>query len=187
VSAASLALEAFRFTAEVPCAPGVSVADHAVVLAFHRFIQQGRLDDRLIDVVDYAHVPGGPGVMLIAHEAHYAFGRASGALGLGWARKRGGAGDAAARAREAITKARAAARLLSGDEGLAGALRFVEDELLVGVDDRLRAPNDEATLAALGPALAAAVADAWGTAPEAVALARVGGPREGFRVRARRS
>lgn len=186
-SPAPAPLDAFRFTAEIPCAPGVDVPDRAVVLALHRIIQQELLDELLVDVVDYSHVEGGPGVMLVAHEAHYAFGRASGRLALSYARKRGGAPTAEARARDALAKARAAARRLAEDEGLAGALRFVDDEIVVGVDDRLRAPNDDATLAALVPVLRPAIAEVLGVAPERVDLARLGGDREALRVRARRA
>jgi len=39
---------------------------------YHRWIQQKALQDLLIDVADYSHVPAGPGVMLIAHEGNYA-------------------------------------------------------------------------------------------------------------------
>ena len=39
---------------------------------YHRWIQQNALEDLLIDVADYSHVPAGPGVMLIAHEGNYA-------------------------------------------------------------------------------------------------------------------
>jgi hypothetical protein len=39
---------------------------------YHRWIQQKALEDLLIDVADYSHVPAGPGVMLIAHEGNYA-------------------------------------------------------------------------------------------------------------------
>ncbi len=39
---------------------------------YHRWIQQKMLEDLLIDVADYSHVPAGPGVMLIAHEGNYA-------------------------------------------------------------------------------------------------------------------
>ena len=39
---------------------------------YHRWIQQSALEDLLIDVADYSHVPAGPGVMLIAHEGNYA-------------------------------------------------------------------------------------------------------------------
>ena len=38
---------------------------------FHNWIQSKALDEMLIDVADYSHVPAGPGVILIGHEANY--------------------------------------------------------------------------------------------------------------------
>ena len=38
---------------------------------FQRWIQDSVCEELLIDVADYRHVPGGPGVLLAAHEAHY--------------------------------------------------------------------------------------------------------------------
>ena len=58
----------------------VDLADFIPV--FHDWIQDQSLDELLIDVVDYRHVHDGPGVMLIAHDAHYAIdygGRTNGA------------------------------------------------------------------------------------------------------------
>ena len=43
-----------------------------LIPVYHRWIQQNALEDLLIDVADYSHVPSGPGVMLIAHEGNYA-------------------------------------------------------------------------------------------------------------------
>ena len=48
--------------------PGVIVADDFVPL-FHGWIQGRGLDGTPIDVADYKHVPDGPGIMLIGHEA----------------------------------------------------------------------------------------------------------------------
>ena len=38
---------------------------------FHQWIRDETLEELLIDVADYRHVPSGPGVMLIALEADY--------------------------------------------------------------------------------------------------------------------
>ena len=54
---------------------------------FHDWIQNQRLDELLIDVVDYRHVHDGPGVILIAHDAHYAFDTSEGRLGLLYSRR----------------------------------------------------------------------------------------------------
>ena len=42
-----------------------------LVPIFHSWIQAQSRDELLIDVADYRHVPDGPGVMLIGHEANY--------------------------------------------------------------------------------------------------------------------
>src|SRR3990172_1125290 len=44
----------------------------AFIPVFHSWIQEDACEELLIDVANYSHVPAGPGVMLIAHEANYA-------------------------------------------------------------------------------------------------------------------
>ena len=56
---------------------------------FQRWIQEGRLAGMLIDVIDYKHVPDGPGIMLIADEADIAYDLMDGEIGLHYIRKRG--------------------------------------------------------------------------------------------------
>ncbi len=55
---------------------------------FHHWIQNQELEELLIDVADYRHVPDGPGVVLITHDAHYAMDLADGRLGLLYSRRR---------------------------------------------------------------------------------------------------
>ena len=55
---------------------------------FHHWIQTQELEELLIDVADYRHVPHGPGVVLITHDAHYAMDLADGRLGLLYSRRR---------------------------------------------------------------------------------------------------
>src|ERR1700716_4440222 len=57
---------------------------------FHRWIQDRVCPEMLIDVADYRHVPNGPGVMLIAHEANYSLDNTKGRLGLLYSRKQAG-------------------------------------------------------------------------------------------------
>ena len=40
---------------------------------FHSWIQKDLVDEITIDVADYSHVPDGPGILLVTHEADYAF------------------------------------------------------------------------------------------------------------------
>ena len=59
----------------------VRVDLEAFIPLFHRWIQDQRLEELLIDVADYRHVHHGPGVVLIAHDAHYAMDMAAGPAG----------------------------------------------------------------------------------------------------------
>ncbi|MEJ7733086.1 MAG: hypothetical protein WKG00_28305 [Polyangiaceae bacterium] len=163
-------------------ADSASAAPHDVTRAFHRWIQERALDELLIDVADYAHVHGGPGVLLVAHEAHYGFEHGSdGRLGLKYARKRGAAGSLGERIGVALKKVVRAARLLETDPAL--ALRFRSDELRFSIEDRLRAPNDEGTLATVTAALVPVLEAAFGVAPALTQAQRHGqAAREPFAV-----
>src|SRR3989442_6323570 len=57
---------------------------------FHRWIQDRVCPEMLIDVADYRHVPNGPGVMLIGHEANYSLDNTKDRLGLPYSRKQAG-------------------------------------------------------------------------------------------------
>ena len=121
---------------------------------FHAWIKNHVLPDLLFDVANYAHVPKGPGVVLIGHEYDTFIDEAEGRLGVLHNRKRGGAG-AADRVADAFRRALQAAALLEADPALSGKLKFSTGEFLVRVNDRLAAPNDAATFAALAPELEA--------------------------------
>lgn len=120
----------------------------AFILLFHRWIQQGAVDGLLIDVADYKHVAGGPGVMLIGHEGDYALDMGDGRPGLRYSRKRGWddvPGEAeeqlAARLRNLFRLVLRATQLLEEDPALDGRLTFRTDEIELSFPDRLHAPN----------------------------------------------
>jgi hypothetical protein len=166
---------AFKLVALAPC--GVPSSDF--ILFFHRMIQAGLPGESCIDVTDYSHVPDGPGVMLICHEAHYSMDRAAGRLGLRCAAKRGASGDAAARIRRVIGKVLRVAALMEAHEVLGGRLKFNTSSAALSIEDRLIAPNSEETFAAVAPVLAEVITAVWGAPPS---LARAGSPKECFRV-----
>src|SRR3954471_23499207 len=61
----------------------------AVVPVFHSWIQQQALaGNLLIDVADYLHVPSGPGIVLVGHEANFSTDQAEPGYGLLYQRKR---------------------------------------------------------------------------------------------------
>ena len=53
-----------------------------LIPVFHRWIREQAMPELLIDVADYSHVPAGPGVMVIGHEANYSVDNRENRLGL---------------------------------------------------------------------------------------------------------
>ena len=136
--------------------PEVVDAD-AYVGLFHGWIQQRVLDGVPIDVADYKHVPDGPGIMLIGHEADRSIDFGEGRPGVLYQRKRDLDGSLDDRFGVALEGADAIAERVEGDPA-AGGVVFGREEILVRINDRLRAPNEDATLDAIRPALESALA-----------------------------
>jgi hypothetical protein len=121
---------------------------------FHRWIQENRLPDRLlIDVADYRHVANGPGIMLIAHEAHYALDREHGPLGLQCARRRDEPGPLEEKLAAGFRDALAACRHLEDDP--ARPIRFRTDRARVAILSRRFATGGRAAWDAARPELEA--------------------------------
>jgi len=152
----------------------------ALVPVFHRFIRDQVIKDLLIDVVDYSHVPDGPGVVLIGHAADFYLGALDGAFGLVYSRKRGGPGPDA-RLEDALRRLINAARLLEREDGL--ELRFKSNELSLRLTDRLHAPNDDATFASTKAEVEALFGRVYGSSVE---LERLPASKEplGIRIKA---
>jgi hypothetical protein len=112
----------------------------------------------LIDVADYQHVPGGPGVMLVAHEGNYSMDLAGGRRGLLYYRKQPAMGSLTERLVSLARTVLVAARQLEEEPSLAGRIEFPGHELQLVANDRLLAPNSEETLAALAPSMNALLA-----------------------------
>jgi len=101
----------------------------------------------LIDVADYRHVQHGPGVILIAHDAHYAIDETDGRRGLLYSRRREThpsryqTEDNRERLASVFLCALQACQLLEAEPDLQGQLRFRTDHVMLRVNDRLLAPN----------------------------------------------
>lgn len=121
----------------------------AAISIFHRWIQQKSLPGMLIDVADYAHVPKGPGVFLIAHEYHLSLDQTGGRLGLLFNRRIGWDGDSVDALRSAYNFVTAAARKIEGEPEFSGKLQFGSSELEIILNDRLLYPNNDSTFEAI--------------------------------------
>jgi hypothetical protein len=142
---------------------------------FQRWIQDSVCEELLIDVADYRHVPGGPGVLLAAHEAHYSLDTG----GLLYNRKAVVEGSNQDKLLQAFFAALAACRRLEEDSG--GRLQFDGGRCEVTVNDRLLAPNTAETWQALEPDFRNFFDTLFGRG--AYRMERRGEPRERFRVR----
>lgn len=148
---------------------------------FHRWIQQRALDELLIDVADYGHVHHGPGVLLVAHEGNYSFDEGSGRRGLAYYMKRPLPGDLDARIRLICRRALNVCRLIEQDPAFKGKIRFNGSDLEIFANDRLAAPNSDATLETLRPVIDALLSKLHpGARPE---LTREPDGKERFSVR----
>lgn len=111
---------------------------------FNEWIQNQVCEETLIDVADYRHVPNGPGVLLLGHEANYSMDQTGGRLGLLYNRK-GADGSAA----QAIASTIAAGIRLMEHTTQKGLLLFDEHELLLIGNDRLLTPNTDESYSAV--------------------------------------
>lgn len=162
--------------------PESTVKQDDFIPVFHSFIAKKALDEIWIDVTNYAHVKHGPGVILIAHHAHYGMDEAEGRLGLLYARKRGAEGSLADRFSDALIRSKKATEALMATEALSTKLGFGADELLIGVQDHLSAPNTDETFGTLAPAVSEALTRVHG---KTYALTRAGDSRGPFTVLAK--
>lgn len=150
---------------------------------YHRWIQQKALDDLLIDVADYSHVPAGPGVMLIAHEGNYALDERGHERGVLYYSKHPMPGALSERFAQVARKALQAAQLMSTDPELEGAVKVPGGSLELFSNDRLAAPNTDAAYAEIEPALKSFLDRLYAGAP--YDLSRETDPRERLMVRVR--
>jgi hypothetical protein len=138
------------FTAPGSAEPDLEKVNHI----FHGWIQAGYGEELLLDVADYAHVPDGPGMMLIGHEVNYSLDfvieRRAGLL---YNRKTHLEGDNAEQFRHAVKRTFAACDALEQHPSLGGALKFNRQDLVVVINDRALVANDEATFQRLKPDL----------------------------------
>jgi len=158
-------------------AAAIDLAD--AVRVFHRWIQESACPEMLIDVAEYRHVPAGPGVLLIGHEANYSFDNRENRLGLLYNRKAAVDGTFQTRLALAHRAAMEACDRLQSEPEFRGKLKFDRGALELAINDRLLAPNEATTWEALKPELEKFF--------PGFTLQRTGEPRDLFRVAITRS
>ncbi|MEK6235986.1 MAG: hypothetical protein N2C14_14860 [Planctomycetales bacterium] len=158
---------------------GESTFDSArFIEVFHRWIAEDALEELLIDVADYRHVPAGPEVTLVGHEADYGMERLGGRQGLRYNRKAPLDGGNESRFQQALRSAAKACQMLETEFG--EELKFNRGEFELSVNDRALAPNVPETFESCKPELEAFLKTALGH--EGFSLKRHNDPRGLFRV-----
>ncbi|MCP4191580.1 MAG: hypothetical protein GY768_13225 [Planctomycetaceae bacterium] len=109
---------------------------------FHTWVAEQSVDELLIDVADYRHVPMGPGVILVGHEADYFMDNSDNRPGLKYNDKIERPGSSEDRFRHAL---RAAAIACSRLEADLDGLTFDRHQIQFSINDRAFAPNNEET------------------------------------------
>jgi len=113
-------------------------------------IFQGWIEDQangelLLDIADYRHVDAGPGVILIGYEGDISVDNTDNRLGVRYNRKAAMDGNNQDRLKHAARAALIACQRLESDPRMGGKLRFNGQEIEVFMNDRLVAPNRDAT------------------------------------------
>lgn len=147
-----------RVSASVPLADPTTDPESFIPI-FHDWIQREAVEGLLIDVARYGHVHHGPGVMLVGHEGDYSVDMAGGRPCLRYTLKREAEGSPAELV--AVTVRRLAGAC--AEAGVVSGSTVAQDELVITVADRLRAPNTDETWVWLADAIATGVGSALGT------------------------
>jgi len=159
--------------------PG-AVSPEAFILLFNAWIQAA--DGEYYDIADYAHVEAGPGILLIAHEANVAMDNTGNRWGLLYNRKQPLPGNNGEKLRRVLKVALENCLRIEEASALEGKVKFRADEALFLINDRLIAPNSEATFNALKADLETAAHALYGNA-DFVLERESEDPRQRFGVR----
>jgi len=110
-----------------------------------------------IDLADYAHVPRGPGIMLVGLKANVAFDLADPAPGILYVTRKGLDGTYEQRLHAALRAALELSRRLIAEKNYPASAKLRTDSLELRFPDRLLTPNNKDTDAELRPAVDAAL------------------------------
>lgn len=106
-----------------------------------------------VDLADYAHVPRGPGIVLIGQRCNFSFDMADPAPGLLYFAKKGLAGSPSARVVAAIQSCLELSKRLIAEPEFPAGVELRTDAFELSFPDRLETPNTPATEEELRPAV----------------------------------
>jgi hypothetical protein len=148
------------------------------IAVFHAWIQA--TDGVYHDVADYSHMKDGPGIILVAREAHVSMDETGGRRGLLYSQKTPLTGTPQEKLCAVLRSALENCRRLANEPALEARLRFRFDEVEIAVNDRLAVPNTKESFESLKPDFEKVAG--WLFGPAGYALAHKEDPRQRFTV-----
>ena len=112
---------------------------------FHGWIQA--TDGDYHDVADYSHLTAGPGVILVAREANISIDESDNRRGLLYSQKSFLDGSNQIKLRWVLRSTLENFRKLEREPKLGGKLKLLGNEVLIAINDRLLAPNNDESFA----------------------------------------
>ncbi|MGB2923881.1 MAG: hypothetical protein WBB82_01100 [Limnothrix sp.] len=131
----------------------------SLIGVFQGWIRDEKVKGTLIDVIDYRHVPDGPGIMLVTYEINYMMEHQAG-YGL-YAQRRWPEVEGLSHPEGIVNLVKAAAEfgtILQKDTGIT----LKGNEFFYIANDRLNAPNNDETFTAIKPDLETALKQIYG-------------------------
>lgn len=150
---------------------------------FHSWIQA--TDGVYHDVADYSHMQAGPGIVLVANDAHVSIDETENRRGLLFSQKRQLDGSNQERLRTVFRAALENCRKLEDEPALRGKLRFAANEAVVSLNDRLLGLNSEESFDEFKDEVEAFAKQVYGDAE--VRFERDADPRQRLNVRLKTS
>jgi hypothetical protein len=163
-----------KLFAQPDAAAGVDL--RPVIGLFHRCIQEEALEGLLLDVADYAHVPAGPGVILIGHDVDYAIDLTDRRAGLLTTRKRHPNLPLGELLRDTLRRALLAVQRVEADAS--AGLRFATGEIELRFIDQFAAPNTQEAYESVCKEIEPLAVRLFGASGFELARARADDPRE---------
>jgi len=155
----------------------------AFIDIFHGWIQA--TDGVYHDVADYSHMQAGPGILLVAQDAHVSVDETGGRRGLLYQQKSPLEGSNQEKLRQVFRSALENCHRIEREPSLIGKMKFRADETEITINDRLIAPNTEGTFAELKADLATFLAKLYGGS--SVSMERNDDPRKCVSLRIKAS
>lgn len=122
-----------------------------LISILHDWISNQDLEEILIDVADYRHVPDGPGIILIGHQANISLTEDNRCITLCYNRKIATKGTNEERFRQAVRGALIVCEKLELDERLTGKMNFECQEIEILINDRIFVSNKKKFYQILDP------------------------------------